>query len=73
LVALRTKAPWGFFFHPYDLIDANIANFAANQRQMEGIPDVESQRATETARWLSAREEQLQSIAGLSQTGATWD
>lgn len=45
----------GLFFHPYDLSDAGIRNFAANINQLQRLPDVEFVTATEVAGGLAAQ------------------
>jgi len=44
----------GVFFHPYDLTDAGIRNFAANVQRLGRLPNVEFVRATDVVGWLSS-------------------
>ncbi len=45
----------GLFFHPYDLNEVGIRNFAANLQRLESLPNVEFVTAGEVVRWLSSR------------------
>ena len=51
-----SEGVWAFFFHPYDLTETAIRNFAANLRRLESVPDVQFVTATEVAGWLASRE-----------------
>ncbi len=54
----------GLFFHPYDLADTGIRNFAANLNRLQGLPNVEFVTASEAVAWLSSREEMRPAQAG---------